>query len=145
MEAPVERVWAWLIRAALWPTWYRNSHRVRFLEGPPPDLALGTRFRWTTFSVRIESRVLELEPGERIAWDARGPGVRAYHAWLLRKTASGTHVQTEETQHGWAARLGSLLMPNRMFHHHQLWLEGLREQAARGMPPSGTAVSGPRS
>jgi len=135
MPIPAERVWAWLVRAALWPSWYPNSKNVRFLEGQPPDLALGTSFRWWTFGVTIESKVQELVPGERIAWDARGLGVLAYHAWLIWPTAEGCHVLTEESQHGWAARLGNLVRPTRMSHYHQLWLERLRNCAAGGFPP----------
>lgn len=132
---PVDRVWAWLIRAALWPSWYVNSKNVRFLGGRPPDLALGTRFRWWTFGVTITSTVLEFVPGERIAWDAHALGVHVYHAWLIRPTTEGCHILTEETQRGWIARLGALLMPNRMSRYHQIWLERLRDNAASGMPP----------
>lgn len=134
MAATPEAVWAWLVRAELWPTWYVNSHRVRIVAGPRPDLALGSRFRWRTFGVAIDSTVEELVPGERIGWSARGFGVNAYHAWLIWRTAGGCHVLTEETQHGWLARLGSLLLPNRMHRYHQIWLEALEKQAA-GWPP----------
>ncbi len=118
MPVPPERVWGWLVRAHLWPSWYENSKNVRFLEGVAPDLAAGTRFRWTTFGVTIESRVLEFEPYERLAWDAHAAGVHAYHAWLISKTPGGCHVVTEETQRGWMARLGKLLMPTRMYRFH---------------------------
>jgi uncharacterized protein YndB with AHSA1/START domain len=135
MPAPPEAVWAWLVRAELWPRWYRKSHRVRIVSGPRPDLALGSRFHWWTFGVAIDSTVAELVPCERLAWTARGIGVRAYHAWLLRPTGQGgCHVLTEETQDGWAARLGSLLMPNRMHRGHQIWLEALAQKAATRPP-----------
>jgi len=78
-----ETVWAWLIRAQLWPTWYPNSANIQFLLGQPPDLALGTRFRWKTFGVTIESTVLEFKPYQRLAWDAHGNGLNGYHAWLI--------------------------------------------------------------
>jgi uncharacterized protein YndB with AHSA1/START domain len=135
LAAPAETAWAWLVRAELWPGWYGNAHAVRIVDGPRPDLALGSRFHWRTFGVAIDSTVRELVPGERLAWDALGIGVRAYHAWLIRAVAGGCHVLTEETQNGWAARLGSRLMPNRMHHYHQIWLEGLARQAATGPPP----------
>ncbi len=135
ISASAEVVWAWLIRATLWPTWYTNSAEVSFLCGTPPDLAAGTRFRWRTFGVRIESTVIEFAPAERLAWDARGPGIDAYHAWLIRGRPHGCSVLTEETQHGWLARLGQLLMPSRMYRFHQVWLEALKKNAAGGMPP----------
>lgn len=135
LDASPEAVWAWLIRAQLWPTWYENASHVRFLSGTPPDLGPGATFRWKTFGLRVESTVLEFVPGERIAWDARGIGADAYHAWVISKTPQGSHVLTEETQHGWLARLSAGLMPSRMHKHHQIWLEQLRDAARRGLPP----------
>ena len=140
IEAPIETVWAWLIRAPLWPSWYPNSANVRILDGAPPDLALGTRFRWKTFGVTIGSCVREFVPQERIAWDAQALGLDVYHAWLLTRTPSGCHVLTEETQHGFVARTGALLMPGRMHRHHQIWLERLRDRARTGLPPAATAT-----
>ena len=136
MAAPPERAWAWLVRAPLWPTWYRNSKRVRLLRGGYPDLALGSRFHWWTFGVPITSEVREFAPPQRLAWDAVGTGVRAYHAWLITPTPRGCHVLTEETQHGVLAQLGAFLMPNRMSKYHQIWLESLRDRAEGGLPPT---------
>jgi uncharacterized protein YndB with AHSA1/START domain len=135
MPVAAEAVWSWLVRAELWPSWYVNARDVRITHGPRPDLGLGSGFRWRTFGVAIASTVEELEAPERIAWSARGTGVDAYHAWLIRKTPGGCHVLTEETQHGWVARLGSVLLPNRMSHYHQIWLEALHRKAAGGAPP----------
>lgn len=136
MAAAPKRVWAWLIRADLWPTWYVNSANVKILDGTGPDLQKGTRFRWKTSGVTITSTVLEYVPRERIAWDAHAFGIDAYHAWVLQPSARGCHVVTEETQHGWLARLGKLFMPNRMYKFHQLWLEGLATKARAGLPPT---------
>lgn len=59
----------------------------------------------------------------------------AYHAWEITRTAGGSHVLTEETQYGWAARLSSLVFPNRMSTFHQVWLEQLAVKAKAGPPP----------
>jgi len=134
MTAVQEHVWAWLLRSTLWPTWYINSANIKILEGRGPDLQMGTRFRWKTFGVTITSTVLEYIPCECIAWNAHTFGIDAYHAWVLQPSAQGCHVLTEETQHGWLARLGKLLMPNRMYKFHQLWLEGLATKALTGLP-----------
>lgn len=136
--ASPEAVWATLVRAARWPEWYPNSSHVRFLRGSPPDLAAGTAFRWKTFGVTIDSTVLEFAPTERIAWDARGLGIDAYHAWVVRPAAEGCHVLTEETQHGWLARLGNLLFPRRMYRGHELWLASLERRASQGPSSSPT-------
>jgi hypothetical protein len=95
LRAPCAAAWAWLVRAQLWPTWYPNSANVTYLNSDAAELADGTRFRWKTFGVTIESTVLEHVPGERIAWDAHGIGVDAYHAWVLTPAPEGCRVRTE--------------------------------------------------
>lgn len=123
-------IWACLVRAKRWPEWYPNSHRVS-IEGGAEVLSAGAVFRWSTFGVRLVSRVEEFVPESRIAWTARGVGVLAYHAWLIEPRGNGATILTEETQYGALARLGHLLMPNRMRAGHDLWLERLDREASR--------------
>jgi uncharacterized protein YndB with AHSA1/START domain len=138
LPAPCDRVWRWLVRADLWPTWYPNSSGVRLADAAnAAGLKLGTRFRWKTFGVTLDSVVEEFVPGERIAWTAKSFGVDAYHAWLLTPTDRGCHVLTEETQYGWIAFLSNFFMPARMHKGHQMWLERLGEQASAGSPSAG--------
>ena len=94
-------VWAWLCRPDLWPTYYSNAKFIKHLGGPWPELELGSRFRWWSFGAFVTSEVVEYEPPERIAWDAKVLGGRGYHGWLLRPQEGGTYVRTEETQKGW--------------------------------------------
>lgn len=136
IAAPCDRVWAWLTRATLWPSWYDNASDVRFVRGAPPDLEDGTQFRWRTFGVRVDCTVLEFLPPFRIAWQGEGVGLDVYHAWLLEPSADGCHVTTEETQYGALCRAGALLLPKRMWRGHQRWLESLRAQALQGPPPA---------
>jgi len=135
LEASVspEAVWPWLIRAELWPTWYRDFAYVA-IEGGGPDLKPGSRFRWKAFGVALDSRVEEFVEFERIAWSARSVGVDAYHAWLIERRAAGCHLLTEETQNGWVARLNNALRPNFMSRMQQLLLENLLEKAKGGPP-----------
>lgn len=136
ISATPELVWAWLTRAPLWPTWYANARHVRSADGGlMDDLAQGSEFRWETFGVAIKSRVLEFVPYERIAWDAKGFGVDAYHAWLLTPQGEGCHVLTEESQHGLGARLMNFIFPHRMYDGHDLWLRSLEIKCRSGRPP----------
>lgn len=134
MDVKPEVVWAWLVRAKLWPTWYSNSANVA-IEGGGSDLSAGSSFRWKTFGVTLSSKVEEFLPVERLAWSARGMGINAYHAWLIEPTPSGCHVTTEETQIGLLPRLGKALRPNYMSQRHQEWLESLMAKARTGLPP----------
>lgn len=132
IRAEPQIVWAWLVRARKWPEWYSNSANVE-LPNPGLDLAPGMRFQWQTFGVNLVSTVREFELYSRLAWDARATGIEAYHAWVIEKRGEGeTLVLTEETQNGWLARLGRILMPGRMHRQHQIWLEGLRDKAESG-------------
>ena len=136
VAAAPEVVWAWLLRAELWPTWYSNAADIHFLSHAAPDLRNRSRFRWKTFGLRLTSKVLEFDPPQRLAWDAHGLGVDAFHAWLLTPLADGsTHVLTEEVQHGWLAKLGHRLNSTRIETGHRRWLEALARQAEAGLPP----------
>ena len=135
IPVPPEQIWAWLLRAQLWPKWYRNAANVHFLSHTGPDLRDRSRFRWKTFGVKITSKVLEFEPYRRLAWNAHGIGVDGYHAWVLTPVGeSSTHVLMEKTQTGWLARLSAALRPKRMHERHQEWLEGLSAKAQSGLP-----------
>ena len=106
------------------------------IEGGGSDLELGAKFRWTTFGVRLDSKVEEFVPRERLAWSARATGIDAYHAWLIEPRASGCYVLTEETQNGWLAALSNMLRPKNMSTQHQNWLESLQHKAIQGPPPA---------
>lgn len=61
VAAVPDAVWAWLVRANLWPSWYPNAKNV-VVEGGASELALGVSFTWRTFDVGIRSTVLEFVP-----------------------------------------------------------------------------------
>ena len=135
MAAQPESVWAWLSRPDLWPTYYANAKLIKHLDGPWPELALGSRFRWWSFGAFVTSEVVEYEPAQRIAWDAKVLGGRGYHGWLLRQQTGGTFVRTEETQKGPGIQIVKPVLRPMMVRLHQRWLEGLAEVAAKGGPP----------
>lgn len=135
IAAAPERVWAWLVRAALWPTWYPNSHRVR-IAGGGADLFAGAQFDWRTFGVGVRSQVVEFAPPYRIGWDGAGAFMDVYHAWLITPQGDGCHVLTEEHQNGLGPRLQAMFMPSRMHDGHQLWLERLKANAEGGCLPA---------
>jgi uncharacterized protein YndB with AHSA1/START domain len=129
IAATPERVWMWLTYASTWHEWYFNASTVEFTTPGIDRLVAGAQFNWKTFGATLQTQVKEFVPNKRLAWEAHGMGIQAYHAWLILPTSTGCKVITEETQHGWLCRLGKLLMPNRMFKYHQIWLEGLKKQA----------------
>jgi hypothetical protein len=135
MQAEPEVVWAWICRPDLWPTYYSNARFIKHLGGPWPQVELGSRFRWFSFGAFVTSEVVEFEPAERIAWDAKELGGRGHHGWLLRPQDGGTFVRTEETQKGWGIVAVKPALRPMMVRFHQRWLEGLSRVAAEGPPP----------
>jgi hypothetical protein len=68
MASAPETVWAWLIRAQLWPTWYPNSANIMFLADPPPDLTLGAGFAGKHLASQSNQQCLNFCPTS----DSRG-------------------------------------------------------------------------
>lgn len=128
MTAPIEQVWARLIRAVDWPAWYPNARRV-VLAGGGVDLAKDTEFSWTTFGVRVHTKVTEFMPMRRLAWYGTGLGSRGYHTWTLEPAGQSCHVITEEVQRGLFVSLGRWYFRRGLLRYHQIWLEGLSERA----------------
>ena len=136
IPAEPEVVWAWLCRADLWPSYYSNARRVKHLEGPWPEIELGSRWRWLTFGAFVTSELVEYQPKQRLAWSAKELGGRGHHGWVLRRQAGGTFVRTEETQRGLGIRLAKPALRPLMVRFHQRWLEGLSRVASEGAPPA---------
>src|SRR5688572_28978372 len=59
IDAPREHVWEWLRRPALWPSYYGNCWLVKHHGGPWPAAEAGTRFRWVTFGLVVQSEIVE--------------------------------------------------------------------------------------
>lgn len=134
MEASPTTIFNWLKRADLWPTYYANSSHVEVNAPSAPDLSLDAHFRWTTFHMPLKSQVLLYDEGRSLGWEAKGPGLRAYHKWILIPEGTGTRVVTEETDTGIVAKWGAFYIKRELLRQHQRWLEGLRTMAAQGDP-----------
>lgn len=134
MGVPPERVWAWLVRADIWSTWFSRAKDAR-IQGGGGDRQFGSVFLWKTSGVNIKSRVEEFVSYERLSWWAHAVGIDAYHVWLIERTPSGCRVTTEENQNGWLARLSHATRPSSMNRLHEAWLRGLLERAKVGLPP----------
>ncbi|GAA3334817.1 polyketide cyclase [Amorphoplanes nipponensis] len=131
VPATAEQVWHRLVDARAWPQWYANARHV-VLDGGAVLLGPGTRFRWTTFGVRVTCRVEVCLPFRELAWSGQVLGSRGYHRWLLEPLPDGrTRVVTEEAQRGLLPTVARARLRRGLRHWHQRWLEGL----VPGPPP----------
>jgi hypothetical protein len=129
IASPAERIFAALIRAADWPSYYGNAKDIE-IEGGGPDLALGTKFHWTTFGVRVHTTIEEFVLNRRLAWSGHGLGSTAYHGWLIEPKEGGCLVTTEETQQGFIPSVGRVFLRGGLLKWHQRWLGGLASVTA---------------
>ncbi|WP_170937122.1 MULTISPECIES: SRPBCC family protein [Rhodomicrobium] len=126
IKAPRATVWWHLIAAGKWPQWYSNAVNVRVLNSVAGLLASGSRFRWSTFGIDVESRVHEFVPESRIGWHGDGGGLNSYHVWLLMDKGPGCHVVTQMVGKGPIARALRDLDPQAIDMSHDLWIRGLK-------------------
>jgi uncharacterized protein YndB with AHSA1/START domain len=129
VHASCEKVFSNIAYAQVWPLWYPNSQNVTLLNSPDGKLHGGTRFSWDTFGVHIDSRVHEFVPNSRIGWFGDGPGMNAYHTFILLKTDGGCHIVTEEVVKGPGAVEFRNKQPEAMHEGHDLWLNTLKQRS----------------
>ncbi len=69
------------------------------------QVAEGTEFRWIAGSMKIRSRIEQVDPPYRIGWSGRTLGIRAQHTWTFAAVEKGTKVRTEESFEGFVVWL----------------------------------------
>lgn len=145
IAAPPTRVFAALLDAQRWPTYYENASRIELGEGSQ-RLGPSARFRFTTFGVPYDAEITIFEPDRALAWTCRGgmPRLTVHHRWLLEPSTLGTRLVTEETN--FISSLGWLNPVNRWFNEklarsgtkealpaaHQRWLTELKRVVEAG-------------
>ncbi|HUA22803.1 MAG TPA: SRPBCC domain-containing protein [Steroidobacteraceae bacterium] len=133
VSAPPETIWSLLVDPEAWPSFYPGVEHVALLGGEE-SLRLGTRFETNLAGVDVHASVQEFEPMTRIAWGG-GPKAsresRAYHAWIITPTRSGTHLWTEETMQGPLWIELAKKAPDIFWRTHQRLLEDLANVAMK--------------
>jgi uncharacterized protein YndB with AHSA1/START domain len=129
INAPRSTVWRHLVEAEKWPQWYPTSQDVHVLDGGSGVLGEGSRFDWRTFGLDLSSTVSEFVPDSRIGWYGEGPGLHAYHTWLLTDEPSGCLVVMEEVGKGPGAVKMRETDPEDLHRGHDLWNDGLKRLA----------------
>jgi hypothetical protein len=86
LEMPVERMWETFLDVASWPEWNPCFWRARVLGG---ELRLGATLVWAfnpiepryLYKMPAIAKVVELEPYDRLTWEASLPGFHARHSY----------------------------------------------------------------
>jgi hypothetical protein len=67
INAPAKSVWAKLIAASAWDNWYWNAGDV-VVNDSSGQLGEDVTFSWTTFGLKIASKVAEFAPYTSLSW-----------------------------------------------------------------------------
>jgi uncharacterized protein YndB with AHSA1/START domain len=126
IAAPPAKVWALLIDASAWPSWYPPIESVK----APGELAMGTRFVWKSGGTTIHSEVHLVEPDRRLSWTGIASPARAIHVWELKATPDGgTLVTVKESMNGPLMKL--LYSSDKLAASEMVWLTALKQAAEK--------------
>lgn len=98
VRAPLATVFALQTDIDRWTTWRSDVASAERLDDGP--LRAGSRFRWSTAGLEVESRVQQVEPERCTFWGGPAGGIVGLHLWTYRQTPDGVLVHTEESWSG---------------------------------------------
>ncbi|MDJ0701459.1 MAG: hypothetical protein QNJ07_16540 [Woeseiaceae bacterium] len=64
-----------------------------------------------------------------MGWESKKSTIRAYHAWLIVPTDTGSTVIIDEAQHGFLTTMQRVFQPNKLHRLHDVWLAELKARA----------------
>ena len=137
LAAPVNRVWAELMRPDDWPQWWRAVKRVETLaEGDARGVGAIRRLTWGSalpYELTFEMRATRVEPMTVIEGRASGE-LDGTGRWTLTPDGNGTLVRYDwqiEVTKPWMRTLAPLLRPAFAWNHNVVmgWgYDGLRRR-----------------
>ncbi len=141
IPAPAERVWDLLSDFRRWPSWHRASRWIRIESGADTDRPT---FRWKAHPILLRCTVVATDRPHLFVFTADGRGVHAEHAFTLCPTSDrqGTVVVSHETQVGWLAWVGRLVLARRLRAANRAWLADLALAVGSGAATQVTRAAG---
>ena len=121
INASVESVWAKLITATAWPTWYSNASDV-VVNDSSGQLGQDVTFNWTTFGLEDRQQDLRVRPAlpSRLVRQRRSVA-RLPHLAAHPPVDHSAYVVMEEIGMGDGANHLALTNPGHMHRGHDLW------------------------
>ncbi len=127
INATPEKVWAILVDAKEWKSWYNGAGDVEAMD--VAKLETNTKFSWRNLKMNVLSEVQQYEPNKLLAYTVKAKGVDTYHVWAIVPTPTGCKIITQETQHGFKCKMGKIFKPKQIIEAHQRGIEGLKKLA----------------
>jgi hypothetical protein len=70
-------------------------------------------FRPFFFPIKVQIKIEEMVPNERIVWSARKKGLFAFHEFIFQRKEKGLQVTSKETFSGLLASASGFLLPEK--------------------------------
>lgn len=117
INAPMKKVWDTFINLTSWPHWNTvmkdvSSHVENLRHGD----AIQCVFRPFLFPVKLNIRIEEVIPYDRVVWSAKKKGLSAYHEFFFQDQQRGVKVISQETFTGILCSASGLFLPKKKMH-----------------------------
>lgn len=129
INAKPEVVWAYLIDALAWESWYKGAKNVSFITPNDTLLKANSTFQWETMGLKFESTIEQFEPNRLLAWESKKKSIQGFHGWLIVPTAQGCRVITDESQNGWLTFFEKTFQGKKLKKLHDVWLTELKKKS----------------
>ncbi|MFM2386681.1 MAG: hypothetical protein RL660_1438 [Bacteroidota bacterium] len=126
INAKPEIVWAYLIDALKWQSWYKGAKNVIFANQTDTVLNANSIFNWQTMGLKFQSTIKQFEPNRLLAWESKKKSIQGFHVWLIIPTEKGCKVITDESQNGWLTFFEKTFQGKKLKKLHDVWLSELK-------------------
>lgn len=129
IKASPATVWAVLIDANRWQSYYKGAKNVVLRDPSHQFLQGNSIFDWETMGLKFESTIREYIPNNYLAWESQKKSIQGYHVWLIVPTPNGCKLITEESQNGWLTFFEKTFQGKKLQKLHDVWLLEIKKQA----------------
>lgn len=131
INAKPEIVWAYLIDALKWQSWYKGAKNVTFTNQADTVLKANSIFNWETMGLKFQSTIKQFEPSRLLAWESKKKSIQGFHVWLIIPTEKGCKVITDESQNGWLTFFEKTFQGKKLKKLHDVWLSELKKKSEK--------------
>jgi uncharacterized protein YndB with AHSA1/START domain len=131
INAKPEIVWAYLIDALKWQSWYKGAKNVTFTNQADTVLNANSIFNWETMGLKFQSTIKQFEPNRLLAWESKKKSIQGFHVWLIIPTEKGCKVITDESQNGWLTFFEKTFQGKKLKKLHDVWLTELKKKSEK--------------
>jgi ligand-binding SRPBCC domain-containing protein len=132
IAAPLSVVWNIFSRLEEWDDWNTACQSCHLVQGD--EMAAGTCFSFVvrpfTLPIKVEPRITDCVPGNRVVWEGERLGIHAVHTWTFREMNDKVLLISHEEFSGpliWLARL--ILVPRRLHSLTRQLLVSVKQEA----------------